>query len=196
MSRTITYYCSCSTCTQIRNEQPKHYRYINFIRYFFKCSCFLPKRKLMIENPSTITFREIDITNKHCSKHDVMVKAPRPHLSKMQNEELRQRVKEANQRWTRMSILPTNLIDFIFQNKDLLPICRICYENLSPTTFNLCYRCITILINYQQQIDTSQFIIHHPNRNTLSISSNSNDENVSEEIEQFYLDYLQQESFS
>jgi len=185
MSRTITYYCSCSTCTQIRNEQPKHYRYINSIRYLLTCSFCLPKRKLIIENSptfsriSTITFRDIDITNKHCSKHDVMAKASRPYLSKIKNKEVRQRVKDANQRWTRMTNLPTNFLDFIFKNKDFIPLCTICYENLSPTTFNLCYTCITTLINYQQQL------------NTLEIISNTNNENISEEIEPFFINYFQ-----
>jgi hypothetical protein len=134
---------------------------------------------------STITFRDTDITNKHCSKHDVLVKATRPNFSRIKNEEVRQRVKEANQRWTRMSILPTNLIDFIFQNKDLIPLCNTCYENLSPTTFNLCYTCITTLIHYHQQLNVLQSM----NRHSLPPL-----ENVTEEIEEFFLDYLQQES--
>ncbi len=189
MSRTITYYCSCSTCTQIRNEQPKHYRYINSIRYLLTCSFCLPKRKLIIENSptfsriSTITFRDIDITNKHCSKHDVMAKASRPYLSKIKNKEVRQRVKDANQRWTRMTNLPTNFLDFIFKNKDFIPLCTICYENLSPTTFNLCYTCITTLSNYQQQLNTLEII---PNTNTFNI----NYENISEEIEPFFINYF------
>jgi len=108
-----------------------------------------------------------------------MVKASRPHLSKIKNEELRQRVKDANQRWTRMTNLPTNLLDFVFKNKDFIPLCTICYENLSPTTFNLCYTCITTLINYQQQL------------NTLEIISNTNNENISEEIEPFFINYFQ-----
>jgi hypothetical protein len=131
---------------------------------------------------STITFRYTDINNKHCSKHDVLVKATRPNFSRIKNEEVRQRVKEANQRWTRMSILPTNLIDFILQNKDLIPLCSDCYENLSPTTFNLCYTCITTLINYHQQL------------NVLQTHSLPHMESVSEEFEEFFLDYLQQES--
>ena len=75
---------------------------IHFVLYYHVLAC-LSKRKLIIENQQTfsslndtkiptITFRDIDITNKHCSKHDVMVKASRPHLSKIKNEELRQRV--------------------------------------------------------------------------------------------------------
>jgi hypothetical protein len=109
-----------------------------------------------------------------------MAKASRPHLSKIKNEELRQRVKDANQRWTRMSILPKNLIDFIFKNKDILPLCSICYENLSPTTFNICYTCIITLINYQKQLNSSRLVI-----------KTYNDENLSEEIGQFFIDYLQ-----
>jgi hypothetical protein len=161
MSTTIEYYCSCSTCTQVRNEQPKHYRYLNSFRYFLTCSSCVPKTKLPIENSqtfsslnnsrtSTITFRNTDITNKHCSKHDVLIKASRPNFSKNKTEQLRQRVKDANQRWTRMSILPSNLIDFIFKNKDFIPLCTICYENLSLSIFNLCHTCITTLINYQR----------------------------------------------
>ncbi len=189
MSRTITSYCSCSTCTQIRNEQPKHYRYINYLRDLFTCSFCLPKRKLMMESRmSTITFRDTDITNKHCSKHDVLVKATRPNFSRIKNEEVRQRVKEANQRWIRMSILPTNLIDFIFENKDLIPLCSICYENLSPTTFNLCYTCITTLIHYHQQLTINRHYL--PQTNIF----NYNNENVTDDIQHFFLDYLRHES--
>jgi hypothetical protein len=193
MSRTISYYCSCSTCTQIRNEQPKHYRYINSLRYFLtRVSCIPQKKRFSSTYNSrtpTITFRDTDITNKHCSKHDVMIKASRPNFSKLKNEELRQRVKDANQRWTRMSVLPANLIDYIFQNQDFMPLCRTCYRNLSLLTFNLCHMCLTNIINYQQQIQNE--------RKTLSIISNSmildrNDEN----IERVFFDYISENSFS
>jgi len=211
MSTRITYYCSCSTCTQLRNEQPKHYRYLNAFRSFLTCLCCLSKRKLIIENQqtfssindtklSTITFREIDITNKHCSKHDVMIKASRPHFSKMKNEELRQRVKEANQRWTRMSILPANLLDFIFKNKDFIPLCTICYDNLSPLTFNICHTCITTSINYQQQLNISRSDIEDDENSLSSIPnttlSNHNEENISEEIESFSIDCIEDEPIS
>ncbi|CAF1312309.1 unnamed protein product [Rotaria sordida] len=193
MSRIKSYYCSCSTCTQIRNEQPKHYRYINLFRYLFTCTCCSSKRKLIIEKQqkfsslnnsriSTITFRDIDITNKHCSKHDVMIKASRPYFSKIKNQELRQRVKDANHRWTRMSILPANLIDFIFKNKDFIPLCTICYENLSLLEFNLCHRCINTLINYQPT-NILQSTIEN-DKNTLTITPNTtilnyNEKNIS-----------------
>jgi hypothetical protein len=112
-----------------------------------------------------------------------MAKASRPYLSKIKNKEVRQRVKDANQRWTRMTNLPTNFLDFIFKNKDFIPLCTICYENLSPTTFNLCYTCITTLSNYQQQLNTLEII---PNTNTFNI----NYENISEEIEPFFINYF------
>ncbi|CAF0728434.1 unnamed protein product [Rotaria sp. Silwood1] len=204
MSRTKSYYCSCSTCTQIRNEQPKHYRYMNLFRSLLACTCYSSKRKLIIEkqqtfsslnNPriSTITFRDIDITNKHCSKHEVMVKASRPYFSKIKNQELRQRVKDANQRWTRMSTLPANFIDFIFKNKDFIPLCTICYENLSLLEFNLCHTCIRTLIHYQQT-NISLLTIDN-DKNTVSIIPNTtifnhNEENISQELEKFFLDYI------
>ena len=161
MSRLEPSYCSCSTCTQIRNEQPKHHRYFNSFRCLLACSHCLPQREFIMERTfaslesnariSTITFRDTDVTNKHCSKHDVMIKPTRPHLTRLQNEELRQRVKSANQRWTRMSILPANLIDFTFQNKDLIPLCALCYDNLSALIFNLCHGCIANLVHFKEE---------------------------------------------
>jgi hypothetical protein len=156
MSKSRSSYCSCSTCKQIRNEQPKHYRYLYSLRNCFAfCHCLSRRRSIFevrlsssssptarTQRLTTITFRDIDITHKHCSKHDVMVKASRSHLSREQIETLRQRVNDANQRWTRMSRLPVNLIEFIFDEKDSLPLCHICYENLSMLTFNLCHVCI------------------------------------------------------
>lgn len=157
MSTTLTFYCSCSTCRQIRNYQPKHYRYFNFLYDLLTCSRCLPKRRYNSRDSSTfsrmttIKFRDVDITNKHCSKHVVLAKASRPNLTRLQHEELRQRVRDANQRWRLMSVLPTDFIDFIYVNKDFLPLCTVCYENLSPTTFNLCLNCITTLVTYQQR---------------------------------------------
>ncbi|CAF0756267.1 unnamed protein product [Adineta steineri] len=197
MSTTITYYCSCSACTKIRNKQPKHYRSLNLFRYLLICTCCSSRSKLILDNQSnfssindtktsTITFRDIDITHKHCSKHDVLVKASRPHISRIKHEELRQRVKDANQRWTRMSILPANLIDFIFINKDSIPFCTICYENLSPLTFDLCHKCITTAINYKNTLSTMS---------TITVFTNSI-ENVSDEIESYSIDYIEGESIS
>ncbi|CAF0761147.1 unnamed protein product [Adineta ricciae] len=156
MSRIITsYYCSCSTCTQIRNEQPKSRRYLNSLRSFFNRFCCLSsqyQQQTFNEiKPSTITFRDMDITNKHCSKHDVMIKASRPNFSRHRNELVRQRVKQANQRWRRMSVLPANLTDFILKNIDLIPFCTDCYENFSPLVFDLCRACITTSLDYQQR---------------------------------------------
>lgn len=185
MSRTITFYCSCSTCTQIRHEQPKYYRYFNHLKDLFTCISCLPQRQIIFETPSTysrhstITFRDIDITNKHCSKHDVMVKATRPNFSSMKNEELRQRVKDANQRWTRMSILPLYLIDFLLEYQSYLPICSICHEQLSSSMFNLCLICIRNLINSHEQF--------HRNASTILPENDS---------EHYFIDYLSDESMS
>lgn len=189
MSRTITFYCSCSTCTQIRHEQPKYYRYFNHLRYLFTCSSCLPQRQIIFETPSTfsristITFRDTDITNKHCSKHDVMIKATRPNFSSMKNEELRQRVKDANQRWTRMSILPLYLIDFLLEYQSYLPLCSQCDEQLSSSMFNLCLTCIRNLINSHEQF----------HRHALPILSEDDNEN---HCEHYFIDYLSEESMS
>ncbi|CAF2104910.1 unnamed protein product [Rotaria magnacalcarata] len=210
MYTTKSSYCSCSTCTEIRNDKPKHSRYTNLLRYLLVCSCCSSKNKLMLADHQTscssldnsrisaITFRDVDVSNKHCSKHDVMIKASRPYFSKFKNEELRQRVKDANQRWKRMSILPANFIDFIFKNKDFVPLCTICYENLSLLQFNLCHRCITTSINYQQliqQATVSQSIIED-DRNTLSTISNTtilnyDEDSDSEELEEFFIDCME-----
>lgn len=191
MSRLQTSYCSCSTCTQLRNEQPKYYRYVHSLREIFFCKfCFPNRRIISKENfdkieenrrSSTISFRDIDITHKHCSKHDVMVKASRPQLSKLQNDELRQRVKDANQRWTRMSILPSTLIEFTFDRKDSLPLCSDCYENLSTMTFNLCHNCIRNLIQMKSRFQTEPLSISIINEETkiLSIDDDDRTQNIS-----------------
>lgn len=210
MSRTKTYYCSCSTCTQIRNEKPNYSRYKNPFRYLLACACCSSDNQFTMENHQTyspinnsrmsaITFRDTDINNKHCSKHDVMIKASRPYFSKYQSKQLRQRVKDANQRWKRMSTLPANFIDFIFKNKDFIPLCSICYENLSLLEFNLCHRCITTLINYQKLIQQRNFslsTIQEDQSNTSPITSEAtvlkyNESNNSEEIEESFLDCIQ-----
>ena len=162
MSRLEPSHCSCSICTQIRNERPKLYRYFDSFRCLRACLHCLPQREFIMERTfaslestariSTITFRDADIVNKHCSKHDVMIKPTRPHLTRLQNEELRQRVRSANQRWTRMSILPANLIDFTFQNKDLIPLCTLCYDDLSALIFNLCHGCIANLVHFKEEL--------------------------------------------
>ena len=72
-----------------------------------------------------------------------------------------------------MSILPANLIDFIFLNKDFIPLCTICYENLSLSTFNLCHPCITTLINYQQT-------------NTFSLIPNTTILNHNDEMDEYF----------
>jgi hypothetical protein len=118
----------------------------------------------------------------------------------MKNEELRQRVKEANQRWTRMTILPAHLLDFIFKNKDFIPLCTICYDNLSPLTFNICHTCITTSINYQQQLNVSRSDIEDDENSLSSIPnttlSNHDEENISEEIESFSIDCIEDEPLS
>ena len=211
MSRSKPSYCSCPTCTQIRNEQPKHYRYLHSIRDFLQCCSCLPRRRVILEKSrspirynsrlSTITFREIDVTNKHCSKHDVMIKASRPHLSKLQSEELRQRVKEANLRWTRMSILPASLVEFIFHQKDFLPLCHVCYENLSNLVFNLCHRCIRTVLHSGPQLESMLASISTVQEETqiLSLQSDSTtidetDHDESETMKQLFLDFSQGES--
>lgn len=152
-------YCSCPTCTQLRSEKPKYYRYIQSFRDLFMCySCF-PNRRIEFNRQfdsietsarsSTISFRDIDITHKHCSKHEVLAKATRPNLTRIQNEQLRQRVRDANQRWTRMSILPSNLIEFIYDHKERVPLCSTCQSSLSKMTFNLCHSCIRTLIAFK-----------------------------------------------
>lgn len=164
MSRSKSFYCPCSTCRQVRNQEPKHYRYLHSLREFFSCSFCVPQQRILTEatfhSPSTITFRDIDVTHKHCSKHEVMVKASRPHLSKYQHEEIRQRVREANLYWTRMSILPANLIEFIFNQKESLPLCPICYENLSQLRFNLCHRCLRRVLHTDRPISTDDIELH------------------------------------
>ena len=144
------------------------------------CSFCFPRRPIILQTPSTITFRDTDITNKHCSKHDVMVKATRPNFSSMRNEELRQRVKDANQRWIRMSILPVYLIDFLMENQSFIPLCSKCDENLSSTIFNLCFICIRNLIDYHEQF----------HRNALQILSEQAN------AEHYFFDYLSEESMS
>ena len=214
MYRSKSFYCSCSTCTQIRNEQPKHYRYLHSLRELFTCSFCVPRRRIISEQSlrpihsnrrlSTITFRDIDITNKHCSKHDVMVKASRPHQSKLQLEEIRQRVREANRCWTRMSILPVHLIEYIFDQKETLPLCSLCHENLSRLKFNLCHRCLRRIIYSERQI---QSISTNPDEiQILSIQSDSltstddDDDDaiypLEEEIKQIFLDCSQGESMT
>ncbi|UJR25489.1 hypothetical protein I4U23_006835 [Adineta vaga] len=190
MSTIITsYYCSCSTCTQIRTKQSKYSRYINSFRLFFTCfSCLSSKQQQTFTDmkPSTITFRDMDITNKHCSKHDVMIKASRPNFSRQRNQLVRQRVKEANQRWRRMSILSTNLTDFILKNKDLIPFCMDCYENFSLLTFDLCHMCITTAINYQQRR-----MFPDESRTLSRISSVENEDYISEEMLSFSTNPIQ-----
>lgn len=211
MSRSKPSYCSCPTCTQIRNEQPRHYRYLHSIRDFLQCCSCLPRRRIILEKSrtpinyntrlSTITFREIDITNKHCSKHDVMIKASRPQLSRLQNEELRERVREANLRWTRMSILPANLIEFIFYHKDCLPLCPICYENLSTLVFNLCHRCIRNVLQAGPHLESMTGSISTIQEETQIFSLQSDSTTIDETdhseldtMKQLFLDFSQGES--
>lgn len=147
------------------------------------CSFCFPRRPIFLPTPSTITFRDMDITNKHCSKHDVLVKATRPNMTSMRNDELRQRVKDANQRWTRMSILPIYLIDFLMENQPFIPLCSKCDENLSSTIFNLCLTCIRNLIDYHEQF----------HRHALqSLAEESRHHNA----EHYFIDYLSEESMS
>lgn len=208
MFRSKSFYCSCSICTQVRNEEPKHYRYLHSLREFFSCSSCIPRQEEILNestsfhSPSTnrrlatITFRDIDITHKHCSKHEVLVKASRPHFTKNQNEEIRQRVREANQCWTRMSILPVYLIEFIFDQKDFLPLCSMCFENLSKLKFSLCHRCLRRILHYSDRIE--------PSFNSQSISMNptdlltSTDDATSplDESQQIFFDCHQGESIS
>ena len=206
MSRPKTFYCSCSTCTQVRNEEPKHYRYLYSLREFFSCSLCVPRRRILSEPAlqplstdrrlSTITFRDVDITHKHCSKHEVMVKATRPHLSKYQNEEIRQRVREANQCWTRMSILPVYLIEYIFEQKDFLPLCSMCYGNLSTLKFNLCHRCLRRILHYSQRIEYSVTSRSLSIAQTDSFTSTDDPTGPLDESQQIFFDCNQGESIT
>ena len=39
------------------------------------------------------------------------------------------------------------LLILYLPNKDFIPLCTTCYENLSPLSFNICHMCITTSIN-------------------------------------------------
>lgn len=206
MSRSKSFYCSCSTCTQVRNEEPKHYRYLHSLREFFTCSLCVPRRAILSDTTfhslttdrrlSTITFRDIDITHKHCSKHEVMIKASRPHLSKIQNEEIRQRVREANQCWTRMSILPGYLIEYIFNQKDFLPLCSMCYENLSRLKFSLCHRCLRRILHYSERLQPSVTSRSISFAQTDSFASTDEQTSPLDESQHIFFDCSQGESIS
>ncbi|CAF0873808.1 unnamed protein product [Didymodactylos carnosus] len=166
-------YCSCATCTQIRNEQPRIYRYLNYLRTIITCSCCCPPNidthvYLNSDSQRSIRFRDSDVDHKHCSRHEVMVKPMKIKFSKSKLQEIKLRVKEANSRWKRMSLIPPNIIELIIQNIAFLPLCNKCRTHITTTSINLCETCIKNITDYRYE---------------LELMKNSSTSTMSEEIE-------------